>query len=396
MSDLPANFESFRIARGGPFYELQKRLHLLHEHNLGARWRAAWFVAIAWGVPLLLSLLQGQAWGPWEDSPFLMEGAAWARFFVAVGIFVLMEPHVEQRLQAILQQFTDAKMLGAAADRPAAAAVTRALNRLEARGPELVCLTLACAISLCGVWFRLYDDAPSPPWMLSVLDGRRTLTLAGWWCFLVSNPLFLFLLWRWLWRLQVWSWLLASLAKLELRLVATHPDGLGGLAFLVRYPNAYTLFVFAVSCVVGAALSHVFLDHGISMQAYGMLIGAWLVLVIGLFTYPLLAFWGPLSRLKKQTLLLAGAKATTHLRKAERDVLGRNVSADDPGFESQLDVTADATGSFEAATKLSALLIRRTELIPISLAATVPLILAGASEWPLKEIAGILKKLVLL
>jgi hypothetical protein len=41
--------------------------------------------------------------------------------------------------------------------------------------------------------------------------------------------LFWFLLLRWLWRHAVWGLLLRDLARLELRLVATHPDGAGGL-----------------------------------------------------------------------------------------------------------------------------------------------------------------------
>ncbi|MEM8680062.1 MAG: hypothetical protein AAGF97_11970 [Planctomycetota bacterium] len=396
MNDLPANLDAFLITRGGPFYELQKRLRLLHEHNLNVRRRAMLFVALAWGGPLVLSLLEGHAWGGWDEHPFLLELAVWARFVVAMGIFVLMEPHVEGRLRTILHQFSEAKMLGAASYRLAAEAVSRALDRQNAFWPELVCVLLAYTISLGGAWLRLRNGTMATGWMATDVDGAVQLTLAGWWCFLISNPLFIFLLFRWFWRMQVWSWLLASLAQLDLRLVATHPDGLGGLGFVVRYPNAYTMLVFAVSCVLGSALMHVFLDHGVSMQAYGIVIGGWLLLVVGLFTYPLLAFWRPLARLRKQTLLLAGAKSTTHLRHAERQVLGRNVCADDPSYEQQLEGNADATASFVAATKLSTLLIRRSELIPISLAASVPLILAGASQWPLKELAAILKKLVLL
>ena len=86
-------------------------------------------------------------------------------------------------------------------------------------------------------------------------EGAR-LTVAGWWCALVSNPLFWFLLLRWLWRHAVWGLLLRDLAGLDLRLVATHPDGAGGLAFIGQYPNAFAAFVFALSCVVGAAIAH--------------------------------------------------------------------------------------------------------------------------------------------
>jgi len=51
----------FLIARGGPFYELQQRVGLLRERAIQARRRPAIVVALAWGVPLLLSALISRA-----------------------------------------------------------------------------------------------------------------------------------------------------------------------------------------------------------------------------------------------------------------------------------------------------------------------------------------------
>lgn len=53
----------FLIARGGPFYELQRRLRLLREDAFRAGPRAAFFVFIAWGVPFLLSVIESNAFG---------------------------------------------------------------------------------------------------------------------------------------------------------------------------------------------------------------------------------------------------------------------------------------------------------------------------------------------
>ncbi|MFZ1428704.1 MAG: hypothetical protein WAS21_18270 [Geminicoccaceae bacterium] len=47
----------FLIAHGGPFYELQARLGLLHQDALNAGRRALIAVALAWGVPLFWFLL---------------------------------------------------------------------------------------------------------------------------------------------------------------------------------------------------------------------------------------------------------------------------------------------------------------------------------------------------
>jgi hypothetical protein len=96
--------DGFLIARGGPFFELQRQLGLLHERALHAGRRAMLFVAIAWGVPLLLSLLAGRGLGPAAAHPFLLDPGTWARFLVAIAVFVLMEGMVEQRLRLLLRQ----------------------------------------------------------------------------------------------------------------------------------------------------------------------------------------------------------------------------------------------------------------------------------------------------
>jgi hypothetical protein len=103
-----AGVDAFLIARGGPFYHLQQRLGLLHEKALHAGRRAAILVAVAWGVPLVLSAVAGHALGPAASRPFLLDLGAWARFLIAIGIFVLMERLVEERLRVHLRQFVRA------------------------------------------------------------------------------------------------------------------------------------------------------------------------------------------------------------------------------------------------------------------------------------------------
>jgi hypothetical protein len=129
VDDAEHQIGDFRIARGGPFYELQQRLGLLRERALHAGRRVAILVGIAWGVPLLLSASTGQAIGPLAARPFLLDLGAWARFFVAMAIFVLMERLVEERLRVHLRQFARAPLLAPAAMPAAAEAVVRALRR---------------------------------------------------------------------------------------------------------------------------------------------------------------------------------------------------------------------------------------------------------------------------
>lgn len=56
----------------------------------------------------------------------------------------------------------------------------------------------------------------------------------------------------------------------------------------------------------------------------------------------------------------------------------------------------DRSKQFEASRKLSPLLISHSALLPVSIAALLPLIVAGATQLPLKELIHIAKRLILL
>lgn len=384
----------FLAAHGGPFYELQLRLKMLQEHSLRAGRRAIVFVALAWGVPLLLSLIAGRAFGPFAERPYLLDIGVWARFVIAVAAFTLAEGRVEEQLRQTLKQFTLAPLIAPTSLEPAASEVATALKQRDSRVAEAVCVVLAIALSLLSLINVTQNAGHS--WAVEVGPNGGSLTAAGWWCLLFSNPFFFFLLLRGLWRHLVWSMLLRRIAALELRLVTTHPDGNAGLAFVGRYPNAFALSIFGVSCVVAAGLAHQLLQETLTVTAYGSVMGLWLIIVLALFAFPLLAFTKPLVRLKQSTLLLSSARGTLFQRQAERKLLGANVVAADPAEAEGQQEATDPAKQFDATRKMSTLLLDRSALVPLGGAALLPLVAAGATQMPYKELLSILKKLLLL
>ena len=128
VADQSVGIGEFLASHGGPFFELQRRVGVLEEDALHAGRRAAIFVALAWGVPLLLSLLQGNAFGPQDSHPYLLDFGAWARFFIATGLFLLAEQQVEYGLHGKLGQFVTAPILAPESFKAAAAVVVNALK----------------------------------------------------------------------------------------------------------------------------------------------------------------------------------------------------------------------------------------------------------------------------
>ena len=324
--DRSRELDRFLIAHGGPFYHLQQRLGLLHERALNAGRRAA----------LLVGTRLGRAFA--AERLF---GARGRRRRVAAV------PARSRRLGALLHRDRNFRADGApgrgAAPGTSAPVRARAPDRPRraaggGRGGDARPAAARSAASRSwSAWSRPMRSissastcscTPPPPPGSSpsdrgrAADARRLVVRAGQQpacsgsCCCAGCG-----------GMGSGASCCATLRGLDLRLVATHPDGAGGLAFIGQYPNAFAAFVFALSCVLGAAIAHTLLRGGLTAATYGQLMCAWLVVVVILFGAPLLAFSGPLRRLKEATLLAAGAVATRRERAAERELLGRNMSA---------------------------------------------------------------------
>jgi len=398
MTDF-GNEEKRRIgeylaSHGGPFFELQRHLGLLREDALLAGRRAEIYVALAWGVPLILSLVAGRAFGPADSHPYLLDFGALARFFIAVGLFVLAEQQVESGLKGKLGQLVRAPIIAPGSFEEAARVVAKALKLRDSGVAEIVCLVLAIALDIGGLGRLL--GAEESTWAVQVADGGAYPTLAGWWSMIVSLPLFYFLLLRGLWRYLVWAWLLWRIASLELRLVATHPDGKAGLGFLAEYPNAYSMFVFGMSSAMAiTVVRHVF-ETNISSVTFGYIITAWLAIVFAFFVAPLLAFSKPLGELKRRSEEILGAQATRYHRAAECALIGRNIVANDPSETDPDRPAADTSAQYGVTRKLSVFLMSRAAVAPLAGAALVPFAIAGATKLPYKEVFSFVKKLLVL
>jgi hypothetical protein len=383
----------FLIAHGGPFYELQARLNLLHRHNLAAGRRALLFGAIAWLPLAFLSLIQGTALGGFDQHPFLLDFSAYARFLLAVGIFVLMEPIAEQRLRRLVSHFVDSGLVLQAQLPAAATALLKALQRRDSRTAEIVALVVAYALSYAMI---KGNQAIAPQsWLSTLQDGAAHLSLAGWWCLLISAPLFFFLLVRWVWRFVVWGLFLGDLAKLDLQLAVLHPDRTGGLAFIGEYPPAFTAFVFALSSVFAAAAAKAILHAGVDFHIFLYVMAAWLVLTIVLFAWPLAAFVRPLGEFKKRMLLKSSALAERANRAIEQRWLGHAPDQKDAPKPPDTPSRSDLAAVYEAARKMKSLPLSKASVLPLAIAVLVPMVGVGATQLPIREILKFASRLLI-
>ena len=221
---------------------------------------------LTWGVLLVLSAVQGLAMGNTVKVPFLYDFAAYARFLVAIPMLILAEGLIGREMSAVAAHFLRSGLVSES-DRPKyEAALERARGCATRRSRKWSSSSWRCLSALL-----VLHEFPLPfsTWRSLVSDSGHTRTLAGWWYLVVGAVLFEFLLWRWLWRLSIWYGFLWRMSRLDLRLIATHPDRAAGLGFVGDAQRFFWIIVSAFAFTTAGVVGDEIVYGGVPWRATG-------------------------------------------------------------------------------------------------------------------------------
>ena len=112
-------------------------------------------------------------------------------------------------------------------------------------------------------------------------------------------PIFQFLLMRWYFRLFVWARFLWQVSRMELGLVPTHPDRMGGLGFLSATVYAFAPLALVHGVMIAGPLANRILFTGASLLSYKVEIAVLVAFVLCLVLGPLLVFAPALAQAKR-------------------------------------------------------------------------------------------------
>jgi hypothetical protein len=386
----------FSFNRLGPFYRLQRRLGLLSDTDLAAGRRGLIFMALAWAPALLLAALQGFALNANHERAILFDFVVYA-FALATVVLVLMEQTSDKRMAWLVGQFSAFGIVPETSV-DSFVQVRRAMERRTASWVAEVVILIAAYLMAYGWVVRNAMRVEGGTWAGQMQGGSLALSLAGWWALLVALPLFWFLLGRWLWRFVTWGRLLRDIAGCELRLVATHPDRCGGIAFIGQYPKNYMLFVFALSSVVAAGVLKHVVFAGASLMSFKFALFGMIVFLVVAFVLPLLAFSPVLKALKRKGLSEYGALASRHNLAFEAKWVGTDAvsPADEPLGSPDVSSLADLAAGYELVRNMRTLPVTKASIVPLVLAAMAPLVVVALTQAPVKQIIGEMKGLLLL
>jgi hypothetical protein len=248
-------------------------------------------------------------------------------------------------------------------------------------------------IGILIVW-RHYLALDTATWYATPSAEGSKLTLAGVWYGYVSLPIFQFLLLRWYFRLFIWARFLWQVSRIELSLVPTHPDRVGGLGFLADAAYALTVLAVAHGALLSAQLSNRIFFLGAELTQFTAEIAAVVIFLVCVVLGPLLVFAPQLAEAKRKGLREYGTLAERYVREFDAKWLRGGAPADEP-FVGSADIQslADLGNSYEVVrgmrtapiTKEAVLLVAATTVVPV-----VPLLLTmmPLEQW-LKMLFGI-------
>jgi|GEM_PF-2915058 hypothetical protein len=360
---------NFSLVQGGPFHRLLGYLWLTGLDRLPTMRAVIVLVAVAWLPLALLTVVQTMVENRQAGWGFFVDWTTYARYGIAIGVMVATERYANGRLNLLLDNFSQARLV-AKEDLPA---YRQALAKADRSSSSA--LAEALILVAAFVWTTTVSDYAISTagfnWQGALVGGKVLLSWAGSYEVSISSTLFLFLALRWIWRFFVFTALLYAISRLPLRLMSHNPDRAAGLGFLTVFPSIFTGFTFAISCVVSSGMLKELSYKAHSPDTVWLAIAAWLIVCVAWFVGPLLVFVGPLSSAQEKAMFEFGRYATRHhLSLGER--LAAEASHEDEARRA-------AAPDFSLASNLNSIIqsVRQQDMVPVNAGAVKQVILAA-------------------
>jgi hypothetical protein len=384
--------DSFSLVKGGPFYQLMVRLRLV----IGESYirMAIFFVVLTWFPLLILSVWQGSATGAEVQIPFLRDYAVHARFLISLPILILAEGLLDSKLRETIRGFTTLDLI-TPEDTPR---FNSAIQDVHVWRDSALAEAFIAIVAVIQSYFVLSNhgwfSATMSSWHTQPSLAGSALTIAGYWLG-ASLAIQIFLQARWLWRLLIWTKLLARINSLNLQLIPTHPDRAAGLAFVGRGQRHFGLVVFAVSAAVAGVGANLIVFEGQALRAFERNVVVYVLLVTAIFISPVFVFIGRLYRVRKEGQLDYGGLAMEYVRSFDSKWLRGSLSREESLLGSpDVQSLADMINSFGAVRQMVIVPVGRKDLLTFLVAAAVPFLPLLLLILPVQElIKGVWKML---
>jgi hypothetical protein len=390
---IPGEFSLFLE---GPFFRLLRLMRVQEAHIRRVRYQILFILPlIAWLPLLVLSAIGGQLLRGNVATPFLLDLEAHIRLLVALPLLIIGEHVAERRTRPVLQQFLLRQLIPPHAMTRFEAAVASALRICSSISVEALIIAFIYGVGILVIW-RQYVALDTATWYAAPLAQGSKLSLAGIWYAYISLPIFQFLMLRWYFRLFVWARFLAQVSRMDLHLVPTHPDRLGGLSFLLGATGGLVVFASAHGALLAGWLATRVLILGTPLTEFKEEIAAIVILVLCITLGPLLTFANPLFRAKRRGIREYGTLAARYVREFDTKWLRGDTNDTEPLIGSpDVQSLADMGNSYSVVSSMRSIPITREIIIRFAVATLLPVAPLMLTLMPLEAMLTKLVSIIL-
>jgi hypothetical protein len=317
--------------------------------------------------------------------PFLHDIEVHVRFLVALPLLIAAELVVHQRMRSVVNVFQERNLIPKSAMTQFDAAIASAFRLRNSVLAEVLLIGLVYVFGIMIMW-RHYLVLDTSTWYSTMSADRSTLSFAGVWYGYVSLPIFQFLLCRWYFRLFIWMRFLWKVSRIELSLIPTHPDRVGGLGFLAESIYAFALLAVAHGVLLAGLLANRILFLGAALTDYKIEIVIVLLFVLCVVVGPLLVFAPQLAQARRTGLREYGTLAERYVRQFDSKWL-RDTSSDASLVGStDIQALADLNNSHEIVRTMRAAPVTKQAVMQIVIATLAPLAPLALTLMPLETL----------
>jgi hypothetical protein len=378
--------QDFSLVLGGPLFQLLRRSHLAGDALELLRQRILLITLLAWLPLLVLSLIEGEALGGRAAVPFLLDIEVHVRFLIALPLLIIAELIVHQRMRFVVRQFLERNLIPQSALPRFENAIASAFRLRNSLLAEVLLIAFVYAVGILLIW-RHYVALSTDTWYAVPTPEGLKLSITGAWYGYVSLPIYQFLLVRWYYRMFIWSRFLWQVSRIELSIVPTHPDRVGGLGFLANTVYAFMPLAVAHGAMLAGPIANRIFYLGAALPDWKVEIGVLVAFLLCLVLGPLLVFAPQLAQAKRTGNREYGTLAERYVREFDAKWLRGGAPADEPLVGSaDIQSLADLANSFEVVRTMHIAPITRDSLLRLVAATLAPIVPLALTMMPFEEL----------
>jgi hypothetical protein len=293
---------------------------------------------------------------------------------------------VHERMHFVVRQFLERDLIPEAAQPCFNQAIASAFGLRNSILAEVLLIAFVYIVGVLLFW-RHYVALAAATWYAMPTADGLTLSITGTWYAYVSLPIYQFLLVRWYYRIFIWTRFIWQVSRIELSLIPTHPDRVGGLGFLANTVYAFMPLAVAHGAMLAGPLANRIFYLGATLPDFkaetAVVVGFLLCLVLG----PLLLFSSQLAQAKRAGNREYGALAARYVREFDAKWLRGGVKGDEPLVGTgDIQSLADLANSFEVVRTMRLAPITKDAMLRLIVATLAPVVPLVFTMMPMEEL----------